>query len=83
MLTSAFSEETAKKHLKNLSVLPMATLKEFPSISYWLVMFLFIHSFIQASSIAPLKVHYYSEVLPTQHRYCTGVLHRSATGNCK
>ena len=30
----------------------------------------FIHSFIQAISIAPLQVHYYSEALPTQHGYC-------------
>src|SRR6218665_3552795 len=27
--------------------------------------FRFIHSFIQTISIAPLQVHYYSEVLPT------------------
>src|SRR6218665_2328747 len=33
----------------------------------------FIHSFIQAISIAPLQVHYYSEVLPTQHGYGVGV----------
>jgi len=33
----------------------------------------FIHSFIQAISIAPLQVHYYSETLPTQHEYCAGV----------
>src|SRR6218665_2658284 len=26
------------------------------------------HSFIQAISIAPLQVHYYSETPPTQHR---------------
>jgi len=32
-----------------------------------------IHSFIQAISIAPFQVHYYSEVLPTQHGYCVGV----------
>src|SRR6218665_3746253 len=32
------------------------------------------HSFIQAISIAPLQVHYYSEALPTQHGYCGGVL---------
>ena len=31
----------------------------------------FIRSFIQAISIAPLRVHYYSEALPTQHGYCT------------
>ena len=27
----------------------------------------FIHSFIQAISVAPLQVHYYSKALPTQH----------------
>ena len=27
----------------------------------------FLHSFIQAITIAPLQVHYYSEALPTQH----------------
>jgi len=30
----------------------------------------------------PLQVHYDSEVLPTQHRYCAGVLRRNATDNC-
>ena len=29
--------------------------------------------FISIISIAPLQVHYYSETLPTQHRYCVGV----------
>jgi len=43
----------------------------------------FIHSFIQAISIAPLQVHYYSEALLTQHGYCAGVSLRSATGNCE
>src|SRR6218665_619396 len=38
---------------------------------------------IQAMSIAPLHVHYYSEALPTQHGYCVGVSRRSATGNCE
>jgi len=33
----------------------------------------FIHSFIQAISVVPLQVHYYLEVLPTQHRHCVGV----------
>jgi len=28
------------------------------------------HSLIQAISIAPLQVHYYSETLSTQHGYC-------------
>jgi len=45
------------------------------------IYYYFIHSFIQAISIAPL--HYYSEALPTQHGYCAGVSHRSATCNCK
>jgi len=39
-------------------------------------------SFIQAISIAPLQVHYYSEVLTTQHGYCIRISRRSATGNC-
>src|SRR6218665_2860251 len=43
----------------------------------------FIHSFIQATSIVPLQVLYYSEPLHTQHGYCAGVSRRSATGNCK
>jgi len=34
---------------------------------------MFIHSFIQAISIVPLEVRYYSEGLPTQHGYCVGV----------
>src|SRR6218665_3383397 len=45
--------------------------------------FLFIHSFIQVISIAPLQVHCYSEAVPTQHGYCVGVSRRSAKGNCK
>jgi len=40
-------------------------------------------SFIQAISIVPLQVHYYLEVLPTQHRYCVRVSRQSATGNCE
>jgi len=40
-------------------------------------------SFVQAISIAPLQVPYYSEVLPTQHGYCVGVSRLSATGNCE
>src|SRR6218665_5027 len=51
-----------------------------PYIGY---IILCIHSCIQAISIAPLKVHYYSEALPTQHGYCVGVSRRSATGNCE
>ena len=43
----------------------------------------FIHSFIPAISIAPLKVLYYSEALPTTAR----ILYRSftpkLTGNCR
>jgi len=41
------------------------------------------NSFFPDISIAPLQVHYYSEVLPTQHRYCVTVSRRSATGNCE
>jgi len=41
------------------------------------------HLFIQAISIAPLQVCCYSEVLVTQHGYCVGVSHWSATGNRK
>ena len=37
-----------------------------------------LHSFIPAISIAPLRVLYYSEALPTQHGYCIGVSRRSA-----
>src|SRR6218665_4004853 len=33
-----------------------------------------LSSFIQAISIAPLQVHYYSEALPTQHGYCVTLL---------
>src|SRR6218665_2939634 len=43
----------------------------------------FIHSFIQAISIAPLQVHYYSEALPKQQGYCVRVSRPSATGNCE
>ena len=46
-----------------------------PKFSY---IFLF-HSFIQAISIAPLQVHYYSETLQTQHGYCVGVSRQSTT----
>ena len=42
-----------------------------------------VHSFIQVISIVPLQVHYYSVLLPAQHRYCVGVSCRSATGNCE
>src|SRR6218665_1021894 len=42
-----------------------------------------IHSFIHAIYVAPLQVHYYSEVLPTQHGCCAGVSCRSTTGNYK
>jgi len=43
----------------------------------------FIHSFIQTISIAPLQDHFYSEALLTQHEYCAGVSRRSATCNCE
>ena len=42
-----------------------------------------IHSVIQASSIAPHQVPYYSDALPTQQGYCVGVSHRSTAGNCE
>jgi len=38
-------------------------------------------AFIQAISIAPLQVLYYSEALPTQHGYCAGISCQNATGN--
>ena len=37
--------------------------------------------FVQAISIAPLQVLYYSEALPTQHGYCVRVSRQSVTGN--
>jgi len=40
-------------------------------------------SFIQAISVAPLQVLYYSEVLPTQHGYCAEISRQSDTGNCE
>src|SRR6218665_470478 len=40
-----------------------------------------INRFIQAISIAPLQVRYYSEALPTQRGYCAGVSRRSATAS--
>jgi len=43
--------------------------------------YIIIYSFIQAISIAPLQVYYYSEALPAQHGYCVGVSRWSATGN--
>jgi len=43
-----------------------------------------IHSFIYSFYLyMPLQVPYYSEALLTQHGYCVGVSHRSATGNCE
>src|SRR6218665_2440765 len=44
---------------------------------------IFIHSFFEAISIAPLAGRYYSEALPTQNGYCVGVSRRSAIGNCE
>ena len=38
---------------------------------------------IQAISIVPPQVHYYSEALQIQHGYCVKVSRRSATGNCE
>ena len=40
-------------------------------------------TFIHAISIVPLQVHYYTEVLPTQHGCCARILRQSATGNCE
>jgi len=42
-----------------------------------------LHSSIQGISIAPLQVHYYSEVCPTQHEYCVGVWCQSATSTMR
>ena len=42
-----------------------------------------IHSFIHGISIAPLRIHYYSDVLSTPHGHCVGVSPWSATGNCE
>src|SRR6218665_3854703 len=53
--------------------IPVALLHTTPRLSQY--------SFIQTISIAPLQVHSYSEVLPTQHGYCAGVSRRSATGH--
>jgi len=39
--------------------------------------------FIQAISIAPIQVHYYSEAVLTQHGCCAGISRWSATGNCE
>src|SRR6218665_3331726 len=44
---------------------------------------LFIHSFIQTISIAPLQVHYYPEALSTQHEYCVGISRQSVTDNLR
>jgi len=64
---------SCKEWLANCSI--VATIHSF--------IHLFIHSFIQAISIAPLQIHYYSEVLLTQHGYRVGVSRWSATGNCE
>jgi len=45
--------------------------------------FYLFYLFIPDISIALPEVHYNSEALPTQHRYCAGVSRRSATGNCR
>src|SRR6218665_1701798 len=47
------------------------------------ILVLVLFTKITLISIAPLQVHFYSEVLPTRHGYCVGVSHRSATGNCE
>jgi len=50
-------------HLHRLAVFSCMLLNWLPI----LLIHSFIYSFIQAISIAPLQVHYYSEALPTQH----------------
>ena len=47
----------------------------------WCEMLHVLNSFVQTISIAPLQVHYYSEVLLTQHGYCARISRQSATGN--
>src|SRR6218665_815902 len=49
------------------------------SLRIMMKVIIFIHSFIQTISIAPLQVHFYSEALPTQQGYFAGVSRRSAT----
>src|SRR6218665_2318965 len=44
---------------------------------------IFLNTLIQAISITPLQVLYYSEALPTQHGYCARISCRSATGSCE
>src|SRR6218665_2212450 len=46
--------------------------------SYQLLSILFINSFIQAFSLAPLQVRYYSKALQTQHRYYVSEFHAEA-----
>ena len=53
-----------------------------PNTGLWL----FIHSFSQAISIAPLQSSspwLLREALPTQHGHCVGVSRRSAIDNCE
>ena len=54
-----------------------SSLQQFQLLSYVLPDSLFIHSFIQATFIAPLQVHYYSEALPPLQGYCVGIPRRS------
>src|SRR6218665_1808829 len=46
--------------------------------SYQLLSILLINSFIQAFSLAPLQVHYYSKALQTQHGYYVSEFHAEA-----
>src|SRR6218665_1974150 len=39
----------------------------------FIIIIIFVHSFIQTISVAPLQMHHYSEALSTQHGYCVGV----------
>jgi len=52
----------SKEHAGHLNCYP-----ENGGMNYKMTGPIFIHSFIQANSIAPYQVHYYSEALPTQH----------------
>src|SRR6218665_188449 len=46
--------------------------------SYQLLSILFINSFIQAFSLAPLQVRYYSKALQAQHGYYVSEFHAEA-----
>src|SRR6218665_652780 len=73
--------QTLEQRKKWIYLISLSVALCFVSQSFHALLF-FIH-FIQTNSIAPLQVHYYSEALPTQHRYCAGISRLSATGNCE